>query len=119
MTYTRPTSVPGKWVPKSQSVCSSVAERDHPGAVQAKPEPKATPRSIEWSEIGHRGFWHTVFPLHEQSRVTVARENALLNKISAARVLRCLVLIPTFGYGAVWELMPCTGDFQRRRKPCG
>jgi hypothetical protein len=75
-------------------------------ALQPQPEPKATPRSTEWCEIGQQGFWHTVFPLHEQSRVTVAREIALRNKIPATRVLRRLVLIPTFCYGAVWELAP-------------
>jgi hypothetical protein len=37
--------------------------------LQPQPEPKATPRSTEWWEISQQGFWHTVFPLHEQSRV--------------------------------------------------
>jgi hypothetical protein len=38
-------------------------------APEPQPEPKATPRSTEWCEIGQQGFWHTVVPLHEQSRV--------------------------------------------------
>jgi hypothetical protein len=37
-------------------------------APEPQPEPKATPRSTEWCEIGHQGFWLTLFPLHEQSR---------------------------------------------------
>ena len=75
-------------------------------ALQPHSEPKATPRSTEWCEIGHQGSWHTVVPLHEQSRVTVAREIALRNKIPAARVLRRPVLVTTFGDGALWELTP-------------
>jgi hypothetical protein len=86
-------------------------------ALQSHPEPKATPRSTKWCEIGQQGFWHTIVPLHEQLLVLLQREIALRNKIPAARVLRRLVLIPTFSYGAVET--PCTGDFQRRRKPCG
>jgi hypothetical protein len=38
-------------------------------ALQSQPEPKATPRTTEWCEIGQQGFWHIVVPLHEQSRV--------------------------------------------------
>ncbi|MGA9502465.1 MAG: hypothetical protein WBV52_19755, partial [Pseudolabrys sp.] len=39
-------------------------------AHQPHSEPKPTPRSTEWCEIGQQGFWHTVvLPLHEQSRV--------------------------------------------------
>ena len=38
-------------------------------ALQPQSEPKATPRSTEWCEIGQHGAWHTVVPLHEQSRV--------------------------------------------------
>jgi hypothetical protein len=38
-------------------------------ALQLQPEPTATPRSTKWCEIGQQGFWHTVVPLHEQSRV--------------------------------------------------
>jgi hypothetical protein len=38
-------------------------------ALQPQPEPKATPRSTEWCEIGQQGFWHTVVPLREQLRV--------------------------------------------------
>jgi hypothetical protein len=35
-------------------------------------------------------------------------------------LLRCDASIPpTFGYGAVWELTPCTGDFQCPREPRG
>jgi hypothetical protein len=40
-------------------------------ALQSQPEPKATPRSNEWCEIGQQGFWRTVFPLHEQWHVTL------------------------------------------------
>jgi hypothetical protein len=29
-------------------------------------EPKATPRSTEWCEIGRHGPWHTVVPFHKQ-----------------------------------------------------
>jgi len=38
-------------------------------ALQPQPKPKATPRSTEWCEIGQRSAWHSVVPLHEQSRV--------------------------------------------------
>jgi hypothetical protein len=38
-------------------------------ALQSQPEPKATPRSTEWCEIGQYGPWQTVILLHEQSRV--------------------------------------------------
>jgi hypothetical protein len=30
--------------------------------LQSQPQPKATPRSTEWCEIGQQGFWHTVVP---------------------------------------------------------
>jgi len=40
-----------------------------PAALQPQSEPKATARSTEWREIGRQGFWHTVVPLHEQTRV--------------------------------------------------
>ena len=40
-------------------------------ALQPQPGPKTTPRSTEWCEIGQQGSWHTVVPLHEQSRVLV------------------------------------------------
>ena len=32
-------------------------------------EPKATPRSTEWCEIGQHGPWQTVVPFHKQLRV--------------------------------------------------
>jgi len=38
-------------------------------ALQPQPELKTTLRSTEWCEIGQQGFWHTLLPLHEQSRV--------------------------------------------------
>jgi hypothetical protein len=37
--------------------------------LQPQPEPKATPRSTEWCEIGQHGTWQTIVPLHKQSRV--------------------------------------------------
>ena len=40
-------------------------------ALQPQPEPKATPRSTEWCEIGQYGPWQTVILLHEQSRVAL------------------------------------------------
>jgi hypothetical protein len=38
-------------------------------ALQPQPEPKATPRSTEWCEIGRQGPWQTVVPFHKQLRV--------------------------------------------------
>jgi hypothetical protein len=35
-----------------------------------RPQPKATPRSTGWCEIALHSAWHTVLPLHEQSRVS-------------------------------------------------
>src|SRR6516165_5476998 len=37
--------------------------------LQAQPQPKPTPRSTDWCEIGQRSAWHTVVPLNEQFRV--------------------------------------------------
>jgi len=37
-------------------------------ALQPQREPKVTPRSTEWCEIGQHSAWHTVVPLHEQLR---------------------------------------------------
>jgi hypothetical protein len=38
-------------------------------ALQPQPGPKATPRPTEWREIDQHSAWHSVVPLHEQSRV--------------------------------------------------
>ena len=38
-------------------------------ALQPQSEPKATPRSTEWCEIGQHGPWQTVVPFHKQLRV--------------------------------------------------
>ena len=38
-------------------------------ALQPQSEPKATPRSTEWCEIGQHGSWQTVVPFHKQLRV--------------------------------------------------
>src|ERR1700693_1713235 len=35
-------------------------------ALQPQSEPKATPRSTEWCEIGQHGPWQSVVPLHKQ-----------------------------------------------------
>jgi hypothetical protein len=72
-------------------------------ALQPQPEPKATPRSAEWCEIGRQSDWHSVVRLHEQSRVpvTLARQITFRNKIPTVGVLRRPVLIATFGNEAV------------------
>ena len=64
-------------------------------ALQPQPEPKATPRSIEWREIGQQGFWHTVVPVPQAntSSFRVALQITFRNKILAARVLRRLKLM--------------------------
>jgi len=74
-------------------------------ALQPQSEPKATPRSTRWCEIGQHSAWHTLVPFARAiaCSVTVAREIALRNKIPAAHVLRRLVLIPTFCCGALRE----------------
>jgi hypothetical protein len=38
-------------------------------ALQPQREPKATPRSTKWCEIGQRVTWQTVVPLDQQLRV--------------------------------------------------
>jgi hypothetical protein len=40
-------------------------------ALQAQPQPKATPRSTDWREIGQHGFWKTVVPFHRQLGITL------------------------------------------------
>jgi len=37
--------------------------------LQPQSEPKATPRSTDWCEIGRQGPWQTVVPFHKQLRV--------------------------------------------------
>jgi len=65
-------------------------------ALQPQPEPKATPRSIEWCEIGRQGLWHTVVPLHEKSRAFIlARQITFRNKIPMTRVTCLCVRAPT------------------------
>jgi hypothetical protein len=58
-------------------------------ALEPQPEPTATQRSDERREIGSKASG-TVFPLHEQSRVsvTVVRQFRFRNKIPSAGVLR-------------------------------
>jgi hypothetical protein len=38
-------------------------------ALQLQPEPKATPRSTQWCEIGQHSDWQTVVTFHKQLRV--------------------------------------------------
>jgi hypothetical protein len=38
-------------------------------ALQPQHKPKTTQRSTEWREIDQHSAWHSVVPLHEQSRV--------------------------------------------------
>jgi hypothetical protein len=38
----------------------------HLTALQPHSEPKATPRFIDWCEIGQHNAWHTVVRLHKQ-----------------------------------------------------
>jgi hypothetical protein len=40
-------------------------------ALQAQPDPKATPPSTESCEIGQYGLKQTVVPLHKQLRITL------------------------------------------------
>jgi hypothetical protein len=89
--------------------------------LQPQPEPKATPRSTQWCEIGQTSPGKLLFRCTSNR---VFAYTSVLNQVSEqipfVVLLRCDALIPpTFGYGAVWELTPCTGDFQRRRKLCG
>jgi hypothetical protein len=87
-------------------------------ALQPQPEPKATPRSTKWCEIGQHGPRQTVVPLHKRMRYITA-----LNHISEQNSCRLCawrpVLITTFGSGAGSKLTAQTVAFRRRRKPCG
>src|SRR5271165_3153980 len=40
--------------------------------LQPQPEPKETPRSTEWCEIGQHSAWHSVVPLHKRMRYITA-----------------------------------------------
>jgi hypothetical protein len=39
--------------------------------LQPQSEPKATPRSTEWCEIGQHGPWQIVVPFDKQLRVSL------------------------------------------------
>ena len=58
-------------------------------ALQPQSEPKATPRSTEWCEIGQHGAWHTVVPLHKQLRYISA-----LNHVSEQNSCGFVVVQP-------------------------
>ena len=52
-------------------------------ALQPQSEPKATPRSTEWCEIGQQGPWHRLF--HKRMRYITAL-NRVSEQNSAVRV---------------------------------
>ena len=57
-------------------------------ALQPQPEPKATPRSTEWCEIGQQSAWYSVVPFHKRMRYITA-----LNHVSERNSWRrCPVL---------------------------
>ena len=68
-------------------------------ALQPYSEPKATPRSTEWCEIGQHRAWHSVVPFHKRMRY-ITPLNRVSEQNSFYRFLRCDALIMTFGHWA-------------------
>ena len=59
-------------------------------ALQPQSEPKATPRSTDWCEIGRQGPWQIVVHIAQATTCsfTLARQITFRNKIPVALVLR-------------------------------
>jgi hypothetical protein len=82
-------------------------------ALQPQPEPKATPRSAQWCQIGEHGPWQTVVPVPRAiaSSFRVALQITFRNKIPFVGLLRCDAFIMTFGNWAVYNLRRAPATF--------